>query len=130
MLRDVEGNVYYVPNGQITVTENATSLFAQPVLDVRVSYDADVDQAMDVMIDELRKLAGDPEWSEQITGEPEMLGVQELADAAVLIRARLTTIATERWAVRREALRRVKNRFDREGIPIAVPQVRLSQPPD
>jgi len=130
VLRDVEGNVYYVPNGQITVTENATSRFAQPVLDVRVGYEADIDQAMDVMLDELKKLAEDPEWSDRITAEPEMLGVQELADSAVLIRARLTTVATERWAVRREALRRVKNRFDSEGIPIPVPQVRFSQPSD
>ncbi len=116
VLRDLEGNVHYVPNGQIVVTSNFTSLYAQPVVDIRVANDADVDRAMEVMLDELDKLAADPEWSERITAKPEMLGVQELAASGVLVRARLTTIADQRWSVRGEALRRVKNRFDAEGI--------------
>jgi len=128
VLRDLEGNVHYVPNGQITVTSNFTSLYAQPVVDVRIAYDSDVDRAMAVMLDELNILAADPDWVTRITADPEMLGVQELADAAVLIRARLTTIADERWSVRREALRRVKKRFDAEGIGNPLPQLNLRQP--
>jgi len=116
VLRDLEGNVHYVPNGQIVVTSNFTSLYAQPVVDIRIAYDADVDRAMEVMLEELNQLSTDPDWAERITAEPEMLGVQELAASAVLVRARLTTIADQRWSVRGEALRRVKNRFDAEGI--------------
>lgn len=127
VLRDLEGNVHYVPNGQITVTSNYTSLYAQPVLDVGIAYGADVDQAMEVMLDELRRLSADPDWSERITEEPEMLGVESLTDSAVVIRARLTTKAEERWAVRREALRRVKKRFDAEGIEIPYPHPRIFQ---
>jgi small conductance mechanosensitive channel len=119
VLRDGEGNQHYVPNGQIGVASNATSRYARPVVDVRVGYQADVDRAMDVMLDELNLLAGDPEWSDWITAEPEMMGVQDLADSAVLIRGRLTTVAEQRWSVRREALRRVKKRFDAEGIAFA-----------
>jgi small conductance mechanosensitive channel len=121
VLRDLEGNVHYVPNGQITVTTNFTSLYAQPVVDVRIPYNADVDRAMAVMLDELNELAADPAWATRITADPEVLGVQELADAAVLLRARLTTVADERWTVRREALRRVKKRFDAEGISNPLP---------
>jgi len=116
VLRDLEGNVHYVPNGQIIVTSNFTSLYAQPVVDIRIAYDADVDRAMEVMVEELDKLATDPDWADRITAQPEMLGVQELAASAVLVRARLTTVADQRWSVRGEALRRVKNRFDLEGI--------------
>lgn len=116
VLRDLEGNVHYVPNGQIVVTSNFTSLYAQPVVDIRIANDADVDRAMEVMLDELDKLAADPEWIERMTAKPEMLGVQELAASGVLVRARLTTIADQRWSVRGEALRRVKNRFDAESI--------------
>lgn len=118
VLRDMEGNVHYVPNGQITVASNFTSLYAQPVVDVRVGYKADVDRAMAVMLDELMVLAADPEWADRITQEPVMLGIQDLAGSAVLIRAQLTTVADQRWSVRREALRRVKNRFDAEEIEI------------
>jgi len=118
VLRDLEGNVHYVPNGQIIVTSNFTSLYAQPVVDLRVGYKADVDQAMDVMLDELMRFAADPDWSESITKEPEMLGIQELVGSGVLIRARITTIADQRWSVRREALRRLKNRFAAEEIEI------------
>jgi small conductance mechanosensitive channel len=118
VLRDGEGNVHFVPNGQITVASNLTSLYASPSIDVRVDYSADVDRAMEVMLDELEKMAAEPEWSEQITKEPQMLGVQDLVGSGVLIRARLTTVAEQRWSVQREALRRVKNRFAAEKVEI------------
>lgn len=121
VLRDLEGNVHYVPNGQITVTSNLTSLYAQPVVDVGIAYEADVDKAMSVMLDELNLLATDPEWADKFTADPEMLGVQELQDSAVILRGQVTTITDARWSVRREALRRIKKRFDAEGIEIAIP---------
>ena len=123
VLRDLEGNVHFVPNGQIGVTTNFTSQYAQPVIDIGVSYDDDVDQALAVMKDELDKLASDPEWSDRIKGEAEILGVNELDDSAVILRGRLTTVAGERWSVRREAFRRLKIRFDAEGITIPYPHL-------
>lgn len=125
VLRDFEGNVHFVPNGQITVAKNYTSLFAQPVIDVGVSYDTDVDRALEIMKDELDALAADPAWSEKMKGEVEVLGVQELGDSAVTLRMRMNTVADERWTVRREALRRVKKRFDAEGITIPFPQLTI-----
>lgn len=127
VLRDLEGNVHFVPNGQITVTSNFTNLFAQPVLDVGIAYGADVDHAMKVMLDELRALAADPDWKDLITDEPEMLGVQELAESSVIVRARMTTRADARWSARREALLRIKKRFDAEGIEIPFPRLTISQ---
>ncbi|HEU5113797.1 MAG TPA: mechanosensitive ion channel domain-containing protein, partial [Acidimicrobiia bacterium] len=105
VLRDGEGNVHYVPNGQITVTSNLTSLYASPSIDVRVGYQADVDRAMDVMLDELMRLSAEAPWSDMITKEPQMLGVQDLVGSGVFLRARLTTAAEQRWSVQREALR-------------------------
>jgi small conductance mechanosensitive channel len=83
---------------------------------VRLSYQADVDRAMDVMLDELTKMSADGDWSDRITKAPDMLGVQDLVGSGVLVRARLTTGAEHRWSVQREALRRVRNRFAAEGI--------------
>ncbi len=123
VLRDVEGVVHYIPNGQITVTSNLTSTFAQPVVEVGVAYKEDVDRAMSVIADEMSSFASDPEWTERINGEPEMVGVTELADSAVIIRARLHTPAADRWTVKREALRRIKKRLDAEGIEIPFPHL-------
>lgn len=127
VLRDVEGNVHYVPNGQIAVISNFTSKYAQPVLDIGVAYETDIDHALDVMRDELEKLAADPAFSDLINGDPEILGVNELGDSSVILRGRLTTVADERWSIRREALRRIKKRFDAEGISIPFPQVTINQ---
>lgn len=127
VLRDLEGNVHFVPNGQIKVTSNFTSEYAQPVIDVGISYGSDVDRAMAVMSDELSVLSKDPEWASAITDEGEILGVNELGDSSVVIRGRITTRADDRWRVRREAMRRIKKRFDAEGIVIPFPQITVHQ---
>jgi small conductance mechanosensitive channel len=126
-LRDLEGNAHYVPNGQIVVTSNYTSQFAQPVIDVGVAYETDIDAALEIFADELTKFADDPEYAGRIIGPAELLGVNELGDSSVVLRGRLITAADERWAIRREALRRVKNRFDAEGISIPFPQVTINR---
>ena len=125
VLRDFEGNVHYVPNGEIAVASNFTSRYAQPVIDMSVSYDTDLDRALAIMADEMSEMASDPEWAGTIEGEPEVLGVQRLDDSAVILRLRLTTVASERWAVRRQAMLRLKKRFDAEGITIPFPQLTI-----
>ena len=121
LLRDVEGNLHFVPNGQIQVASNYTSKYAQPVVDITVAYDTDIDRALEVFADELNKLVEDPRFAEVITGEAEVLGVEALGASGVVLRGRFTTTADQRWVVRREAFRRVKNRFDAEGISIPPP---------
>lgn len=125
VLRDLEGNVHYVPNGQVTVASNLTSRFAQPVIDMSVSYDTDLDRAMAVMDDELSAMAASPEWADKFYEDPEVLGVQRLDDSAVILRIRMTTPAAERWTVKREAMRRLKRRFDADGITIPFPQLTI-----
>jgi small conductance mechanosensitive channel len=127
VLRDMEGNAHYVPNGQITVTSNYTSKYARPVLDVGIAYEADIDRALEVFIDELERLADDETFGALITERPELMGVNELANSSVVIRARITTLADSRWVVKREALRRIKKRFDAEGISIPFPQVTINR---
>ncbi|MEE9179165.1 MAG: mechanosensitive ion channel family protein [Acidimicrobiia bacterium] len=128
VLRDHEGRAHFVPNGQITVTSNYTSHYAQPVIDIGISYDSDVDHALVVLKEVLDSLASDPEWSAAIKGESEIFGVNKLDDSAVVVRGRLTTVAEQRWSVRREALRRVKKRFEAEGITIPFPQLTIHKP--
>ena len=123
VLRDLDGNVHYVPNGHIDVTSNLTQEFAQAVLDVGIAYKEDVDAALEVLGDELTAFSEDPEWSTRIIEPPQVLGVEQLGDSAVVLRALLKVGAPDRWSVRREAFRRVKNRFDAEGIEIPFPHL-------
>ncbi len=123
VLRDLEGNQHFVPNGQIKVASNLTSEFSRVVVDIPVSYDTDVDKAMDVVKDEAFSLAGDEEWSGRFISDPEMLGVNKLDSSAVNIRVLMTLTPDDRWLVKREFLRRIKNRLDTEGIEIPFDQV-------
>lgn len=116
VLRDVEGSVHFVSNGQIAVASNFTKIYAQPVIDISIAYDQDADQALEVMLDELSKLADDAELGPMLRGPAEVLGVQDFGETGIVIRGRLKTTAHERATVRREALLRVKKRFDAEGI--------------
>lgn len=127
VLRDFEGNKHFVPNGQITVSSNFTAIYAQPVLDVGIAYRADVDRALEVMSDELVRMAAEDRWKPVFQGEPEVLGVQDLADSAVVLRASMQVLADDRWNVLREARRRIKIRFDQEGIEIPFPHMTVYQ---
>jgi small conductance mechanosensitive channel len=123
VLRDYEGRLHFVPNGQIKVTTNYTNIFAKPIIDVGIAYKEDADHAMAIMLEELESMADDPEWQHKLRGPAEIFGVQDLGDSAVLIRGQMTTEADDRWSVRREALRRIKKRFDSEGIEIPFPHI-------
>ncbi len=130
VLRDLDGNVHYVPNGHIDVTSNLTQEFAQAVLDIGIAYKEDVDGALAILQDELTALSEDPDWSARIIEPPKVLGVEQLGDSAVVLRAIVKVDSTERWNVRREAFRRVKNRLDAEGIEIPFPHVTVYQGDD
>ncbi len=125
VLRDLHGYVHYVPNGQIQVSTNRTQDFAQLVLDVGVTYGSDVDAALAVMADELEALATDADWADIILEPPQILGVDALGDSSVVLRGVVKSLPDQRWLVKREAFRRIKLRFDREGISIAFPQVEV-----
>lgn len=133
-LRDIEGVLHTVPNGQIGAVSNKTRAWSRAVVDVGVAYDARVDLVLAVFADEARAFAEDDVWGRQLDGPPEVLGVQDLGDSAVVIRTLLKTLPGGHWAAGREFRRRMKNRLDREGIEIPFPQrtihVRGEQSPD
>jgi small conductance mechanosensitive channel len=123
VLRDLDGNRHFVPNGQIKVASNLTSEFSRLVLDIPVSYETDVEPAMKVIIDEATKFAYSPDWSSRFLEPPEMLGVNKLGDSAVDIRILMTLTSESRWEVKREFLKRIKKRLDNEGIEIPYQHV-------
>ena len=124
-LRDYDGNVHFVPNGQISTVVNMSRGFAQAVVDVGVGYGEDLDQVMDVMRATGAALRADVAFADRILGDLEIAGVERWADSAVMLRARFRTLPLEQWTVRREFLLRLKRAFDAHGIEIPFPQLRV-----
>ena len=122
MLRDLRGVLHIIPNGQMTVVSNQTRGWARAVVEVGVAYEVDVDHALDVFRDEAAQFGKDPVWEHRLDGAPEVLGVESLADNAVVIRTNLRTLPGEQWAAAREFRRRLKARLDHEDIDIPYPQ--------
>lgn len=122
MLRDTNGALHMVPNGQITTVSNLTRGWSRAVVDVGVAYGTDVDKALDIFRHEAESLGQDGEWKDVLDGVPEVVGVTELGESGVTIRTLLRTIPGKQWAVGREFRRRIKKRLDTEGIEIPYPQ--------
>ena len=72
-----------------------------------------------------KELQDDENWGTKILEPIQVMGVQELADSAVIIRSRIKTEPIMQWSVKREFLRRVKKRFDQEGIELPFPHTTL-----
>lgn len=121
-LRDLEGTLHYVPNGLILEVGNRTELWASAILDIGVAYGEDVDRVIAVLEDELTAASNEEELRELFVEPPNVQGVQELGESAVIVRSAVKVNAANRWPLQRELLRRIKNRFDREGIEIPFPQ--------
>jgi small conductance mechanosensitive channel len=128
-LRDLEGHVHFIPNGEIKLVTNRTRGHATPVVDVPISYAADTDAVLQVMREIAAALRADPDWSARIAGEMEVIGVDRWADSSVVLRARFKVVPPiEQWNVKREYLRRLKKAFDERGIEIPFPQLTLHAP--
>jgi len=121
VLRDVNGIVHVIPNGTVETLSNLTKGWSRAVLDLGVAYKEDVDHVMDVIRDVAGAMAADPDWEQLIMEEPEVPGVQDFGDSAVLVRVMFKTLPLKQWDVAREFRRRIKNRFDADGIEIPFP---------
>lgn len=122
-LRDYDGNVHFIPNGNISTVTNRSRGFAQSVMDIGVAYREDVDQCFEVMRQVGREMREDPVFGLKILEDLEIAGVDQWADSAVVLRCRFKVMPLEQWAVRREFLRRLKRAFDQNGIEIPYPHL-------
>jgi moderate conductance mechanosensitive channel len=128
-LRDYDGNVHFVPNGQVSTVINMSRGHAQAVVDVGVGYGEDLDEVMDVMRQVGRDMRKDPAFASTILDDLEMAGVERWDSSAVVVRARFRVAPLSQWNVKRDYLRRLKRAFDVHGIEIPFPQLRLHGAP-
>jgi len=124
-LRDLGGNVHYVPNGEISVVTNMTKGYSRYVFDIGVSYRENIDEVMEVMRQVDDELRHDPEFQNDILEPLEILGLDRFGESAVVIQARTTTKPIKQWRIGREFKRRLKIQFDQRGIEIPYPHLTL-----
>ena len=121
-IRDLRGVVHLIPNGELAIVSNLTRSWSRAVVDIGISYEADLDRTLEVFKDEAHRFGEDPGWQDRLLGAPEVVGVDELGDNAVVIRTMVRTEPGKQWECAREYRRRIKNRLDQEGIEIPFPQ--------
>lgn len=121
VLRDLEGCVHFIPHGQITTATNMTHGWSRALFNIGVAYKENVDRVIAVLTELARQMRTDREFGPLILEDPTMLGVDSFGDSSVVIRFHIKTKPLKQWLVRRELLRRIKNKFDELGIEIPFP---------
>lgn len=121
LLRDLDGTVHSVPNGEITVASNRTRSWARINIVVGVSYSEDLDHVFAVIDKVGADMAGEAGWKDAILEAPKALGVEGFGDSRVDIRVLGQTRASGQWDAERELRKRLKKAFDQAGIEIPYP---------
>ena len=127
-LRDFEGAVHFVPTGDIRVVTNRSYAYSYALLDVGVGHDADLDRVMAAIGSVASELRADPAHAAHVLEAVEIAGVDQWGESGLQVRARMKVAPGRAPAVRRELLRRLKLRFDRDGISIPSPRLTVVRP--
>ncbi len=123
-LRNFDGHVIFVPNGEIKIVKNLTRDFAQAVIRVGIAYREDVDEAFAVIREVAREMREDPVYGPNIAADVEINGVDAWGDSSVNLVCRLKVVPpNQQWSVRREFLKRLKKAYDAHGIEIPYPHL-------
>jgi len=125
VLRDLDGIVHHVPNGEIRTASNYTRHFARVNLDISVAYGTDLDHAISVINRVGKELAEDEEWRKVIKSPPQVLRVNNLGDSGIDIKILGDVKPMEQWAVMGQLRLRLKKAFDDEGIEIPWPHTKV-----
>lgn len=115
-LRDVNGVVWYVRNGEITRIGNESQNWGRAVLDIPVSPDQSVDEVRDLLQAAANEMHTDPDWEDIILEEPTVWGVQAMTNNAIVVRVTIKTLPGQQNDVARELRERVKKAFDKAGV--------------
>jgi small conductance mechanosensitive channel len=127
MLRDLDGTVHTVPNGQITVASNLTRVWARVNVDIPVAYETDIDLATQLINEVGEQLHADPEWQGRLLEAPSVVRVGHFGDTGVSLKVLGQVPAAEQWAVAGELRKRILAAFAERGIRIpTAPRVMVT----
>jgi len=125
-LRDVNGTVWYVRNGEVVRVGNKSQGFAQVVLDVPIDAWADVDRASAAMAAVSHEMSEEEDWSSVFLSTPEVQGVESMTREETVIRLVAKVRPLEQWRTARELRRRIRDRLERLHIDAHVPPAEVS----
>ena len=125
VLRDLDGIVHHVPNGEIRVASNYTKKFGRVNLDVPVAYGTDLDHAFEVINRVGQEMIKEEYWHEIILDVPKVLRVNNFGDSGIDIKILGETKPIRQWETMGELRRRIKKAFDEEGIEIPWPHTKV-----
>ena len=129
-LRDLDGVVHTVPNGQIGVASNKTRTWARINQDVTVAFGTDIDKAIRV-VDELgRQMHDDPVWKRRILEPPRVERVERIEERGITLKILGTVRASEQWAAGGEFRKLLLEAFARNGIQLPRPPTVVIAQPD
>jgi small conductance mechanosensitive channel len=120
-VRDVNGVVWYVRNGEVLRVGNKSQGFAQVVIDMPVAHDTDLERCRTVMQEVADQMYAEEEWATALLAEPESLGVEQITAEGVFLRLTVRTTNADQWRVGRELRMRLKERFVAEGLRTPLP---------
>jgi small conductance mechanosensitive channel len=124
-LRDFDGTLHVIPYSEAQIVHNLTKTFSYYVFDLPISYDSNIDEALRIMRAVGAAMQNEPAFKPKILEPIEVVGVDQLGDSGVVLKARIKTAPVEQWNVGREYNRRIKLAFDAAGIEIPVPHLKL-----
>ncbi|KHK98961.1 mechanosensitive ion channel protein MscS [Microbacterium mangrovi] len=115
-VRDVNGTLWYVRNGEVTRIGNMSLGWSRVIIDLSVPVDADIDAVEESMLQAARSLAKDPKWRTRIIEQPEVWGLESVTGDALVIRLVMKTRAGAKDDVARELRMRLKHAMDELGV--------------
>lgn len=119
-VRAFDGTLWFIRNGEILMLGNVSQGWGRAIIDITVDADADIAQVESAALTCVARLTNNPEFSEVITGEPEVLGLESVFGDRATVRLTLQTRAVSQWAVQRELRAIVKVHFAELGISLAT----------
>lgn len=125
VLRDFDGAVHSIPNGEIKTASNFTKGYARVNMNISVAYGEDLDHVIDVINRVSKELAEDARWKADFISTPQVLRVDKLGDSGIDIKILGDTKPSRQWDVMGELRLRLKRTFDKEGIEIPWPHTKV-----
>lgn len=120
-LRGLDGTVYTVPFNEIDIIENMTKGHSYYLMDIGIAYREDPDEVIGYLKDIGEEMRNEDAYKALILDDIEILGVDNFADSAVIIKARIKTKPKDQWTVGREFNRRMKHVFDKNNVEMPFP---------
>lgn len=124
-IRDPDGRLITIPNSEVKIVANLSSNWSRADLKIPIAYNTDVDQALHIIKNVAQTMKNDLQWRHNILENPEILGVDSFEQRGLIIRVWIKTKPLKQWDVSREFRRRLKVEFDKQGLPLPIPQQKV-----